>query len=386
VQQPPGKCLGKTPHVVHRESLADDRPPATGTELDDVLFFDPAGPHDALLQDDLRGIQVLLGVDAPELLLIDTAVGLDASARSRKSRYGIREGVHAQTAVLLQGGEHVEQARCPSDVRAQVQLADIAGLLIHVGFLDDADHAAVGSAHDAPVRERLVADPRKDGQVGPLEAVARQHAAQRREAKEGRIPVEDHEIARKPFEQGTGLQDGVAGAQCLFLEHVAIAWARVLLDGAVLVAHDDGCVLGRAELPRQVQHIVHDGAVAERLQRPRLAVPGPAPFRSSKDEHSQFPSMPLGLSGLGHARTSCGRPMRTAALEYNLTHPILTAAGELSKPFREASCPPSAPVVDSFPAPWRGLASWTIYDCRSAATEDVRPKRRGNRPRAEGLG
>jgi len=101
-------------------------------------------------------------------------------------------------AVLQRRGERLQHRPDLSGrdhVRADVQIADFLVVSGGRGLFDDGDDAAAAIADDPAIRVGPVCDGCQQREVGPAQAVAVDESANRRRAEQGRIAIEDQQVA-----------------------------------------------------------------------------------------------------------------------------------------------------------------------------------------------
>src|ERR1035441_8733276 len=149
-----GERLRQAPHVVQRETLPDDRPPAPGAKHHLVLFLLAPWPEEALLQDELGPFQILRRIDALDLIRVANLVALDLQPRADELVDAIRQ---LKPAVMRrrQGAQRGKDRRGRNNIRPHIEFAYLAHRGRRLPLLDDIDDAPPGIADNAAIGQRL---------------------------------------------------------------------------------------------------------------------------------------------------------------------------------------------------------------------------------------
>ncbi len=115
-----GQGLAQTPHIAQGEPLTDQRPPAARAKADDAVFFDEAGAQLAFLEDDGCLDQVLGGVDALGLILIQHLIAGHGASILQKVADAGGEGDHVGLALGQYLGQGRPQAGGLDHIRADI--------------------------------------------------------------------------------------------------------------------------------------------------------------------------------------------------------------------------------------------------------------------------
>jgi hypothetical protein len=161
------------------------------------------------LQDHLGPGQVLRCVDSLYLALVIDAIAHHAAARADQGMDAVGEPVLAVDRGRGQPLQHGEQGIGMDHVGADVELHDLEHVRRRFPHLDDIDHSLGLVADDPAIGQRVGDDGGEQGQGRILETVPVQQAADGGGAKEGRVAVQDQDVALKVTQVGPGLQYGV---------------------------------------------------------------------------------------------------------------------------------------------------------------------------------
>ena len=158
-------------------------------------------------------------------------------------------------------------------INTHVGFAD--GKLLGVGgfLFDDFLDGKIGVvADDAAVAGRIFHIGAEEGAGGLARHLALDQLAQRFDAQQRRIAVQDHQVAGERLKPFPANHYGVSGTSLFLLFHEADSWMG---DGRAdfirLMAHDDEDTVGGGETERGLDHVFDEGATAGVVQHFGLA-------------------------------------------------------------------------------------------------------------------
>jgi hypothetical protein len=221
-------------------------------------------------------------VDAECLLGVLQAHGLHPAPVAHGLFDDVGQVDLALFVAIVDTGQALPQELGVQQIDPRVALRDLELIGSGVGRLDDALHAAVGTAHHDSAHVHLAGE---QNQIGPALGLERHHLTQRLAPQERRVAVENQDVAAEAQQGGLGAAHGVARAPGRIL-HGELGPAREGFAHRVgVVSHDDhparrlenlrgGERIGEHGPPAQgMEHLralrLHAGAVTGRQQHHR---------------------------------------------------------------------------------------------------------------------